>query len=75
MPEMSVLSSRGDDKHIWDPDDEKSVELAEKSFNDHIKKGFIAFEVGRGGQKTSRRVEKFDRDLGKLIFVPEVAGG
>jgi len=75
MGEMSILSARGDDKYIWDPEDEQSVQRAQKTFDGYIKDGWVAFEVGKGGKKTSRKVEEFDAELGKVIFVRQMGGG
>ena len=75
MGEMSFLSSKGDDKIIWDPEDESSVENAEATFNRHIKDGWTAFEVTKKGRKTSKKVDEFDPDLAKLIFVRKMTGG
>ena len=75
MGEMRIMGSKGDTKVIWDPEHEDEVEAAEAQFNSLQKKGFTAYEVGRKGAKTNRKVEEFDPDLGKLIMVPKVTGG
>jgi hypothetical protein len=75
MGEMRILCSEGDRKHIWDPKINDEVEDAKKSFKRMIKKGYKAFEVGRGGKKSNREVKEFDPSLGQLIMVPVIAGG
>lgn len=75
MGEMRILGVEGDTKVIWDPKNEDEVDAAEAQFNSLIKKGFSAFEVGISGRKTSKKVEEFDPDLGKLIMVPRAVGG
>lgn len=75
MGEMSYISKEGDTKVIWDPDNDDEVQNAKDQFETLIDKGFKAFEVGRKGRKTNDEVTKFDRNLEKLIFVPQAVGG
>lgn len=75
MGELRILGKEGDTKVIWSPDNDDEVEAAEAQFNSLTKKGFTAYEVGRTGRKTSRKVTQFDPDLGKLIMVPRAVGG
>ncbi len=75
MGEMRILGVEGDTKVIWDPKNEDEVDAAEAQFNLLTKKGFSAFEVGVGGRKTSKKINEFDPDLGKLIMVPRAVGG
>jgi len=75
MGELRVLGKEGDTKVIWDPKNDDEVEAAEAQFNSLTKKGFSAFEVGVSGRKTSRRVDEFNPDMGKVIMVPKAAGG
>jgi len=75
MGEMSILNKEGDTKVIWDPENDDECDAAEEQFKSLKRKGFTAFEVGMRGKKTSRVVDKFDPDLGKLIMVPKLEGG
>lgn len=75
MGEMRILGVEGDTKVIWDPKNDDEVDAAEAQFNTLKKKGFTAFEVGRTGRKTSKKVDEFDPELGKLIMVPKATGG
>lgn len=75
MGEMSILNHEGDTKVIWDSENEDECDAAEEQFDSLMDKGFIAFQVGKGGKKTTKVVKKFKPNLGKLIMVPELAGG
>jgi len=74
MGEMSILGKEGDTKVIWDVKNEDEVEVAESQFDALTEKGFLAFKVGKKGEKTTQ-IKKFDPNLGKIILVPKIAGG
>jgi len=75
MGEMRILSTEGDTKVVWNPDNDDECDAAEAQFNSLKKKGFTAFEVGRRGKKSDEKVTEWDPDLGKLIMVPQMQGG
>lgn len=72
--ELRILGAKGDTKIIWDSDNDDEVENAEQTFDDLIGKGFAAFKVRGKGDK-GEQVKKFDASAGKLILVPQMAGG
>jgi hypothetical protein len=74
MGEMSVLNSSGDTKVIWDPKNEDETEVAEEQFDALTKKGFTAFKVDKKGDAAGK-MTKFDPNAGKIILVPQIAGG
>jgi hypothetical protein len=73
--ELAIMSHRGDTKTIWDPDNQVEVEVAKKTFDEFIKKGFVAFSVeGKEGLK-GEQIKKFDPKAGRIIMSPPIAGG
>ena len=75
MGEMRIMGSEGDVKVIWDKNKDVEVLAAKEQFERLMEEGYTAYEVGVRGKKTSKKVEEFDPDLGKLIMVPSVRGG
>ena len=74
MGEMRALALEGDIKSIWDPTNDEESEAAEEQFDSLIKKGFNAFKVSKSGKK-GVKIDEFDRDAGRIILVPPLAGG
>ena len=75
MGEISILSANeGDLKIVWDKNNEIEVEMAEKQFNDAMKKKFAAFSVKAKGKKDVK-ITEFDPDAEKIILVPPIVGG
>lgn len=71
---MQFMSDEGDTRIIWDPANDDEVEVARRSFNDLIKKGYQAYRVRRGGEK-GERVREFDPSMERLILAPATVGG
>lgn len=71
---MSIIGKSGDNKQIWDPDNEAETEAARAVFNSLTAKKYIAFHVKDDGKKAERMPE-FDPDAGKMIMVPKPVGG
>jgi hypothetical protein len=74
MGELRTLCSDGDQKIIWDSDNEDEVEVAEMSFDKLMEKDYTAYKVNKKGEK-GRKIKKFDPDAGKIIMVPPIGGG
>jgi hypothetical protein len=75
MSEMAIMDRSGDTKLIWDPDNADEVANAKRTFDDLLKKGFMAFKVeGRKGDK-GEQIKTFDPKAEKLILTPAMAGG
>ena len=72
--EMAVLGVEGDVKHIWQRGNEDEVEAARAMFDSLKAKGFSAFRVDDEGEK-AELMRKFDPKAGKMIMVPQIAGG
>lgn len=74
MGEMSVLNRSGDSRFSWDSDKPKEVEAAKAAFDAHKKRGLAAFSV-RGDWRQGAKLEAFDAEAERIIFVPPIAGG
>lgn len=71
---MHVMDESGDTKVIWDSKNEDEVAAARKTFNDLMKKGYIAYAVGKDGEK-DRVVKEFDETSERLILAKPIRGG
>lgn len=71
----SEMNESGDTRITWDKNNPAEVEHARTSFN-HLtrEKNFRAFRVGRGDSQGAR-VDQFDPDAERLVFVPQYQGG
>ena len=74
MGELRILSSEGDTKMMWHPNNEDEVEVAEASFNKLINKGYAAFSVKKDGEQ-DEQIYEFNPGLGRIIMVPPLEGG
>jgi L-alanine-DL-glutamate epimerase-like enolase superfamily enzyme len=74
MTELRVLSSMGDTKVIFDPDNDDEVAAAKVQYKTLIDKGFKAFKVKKSGEP-GKKMKRFDKDAGKIIMVPPIIGG
>ena len=74
MHVMNVLDSTGHSTTTWDPNNREEVEAARIQFDAMTDKGYRAFRVlGENGQGS--RMETFDRNATKIMFVPQLKGG
>lgn len=81
MSVLRVLSRRGDERHVWDPqaisgnDPEvlAAVREAERIFATERARGSSAFRVQKGQPPIP--VETFDPQAEQIILVPRVIGG
>lgn len=72
---MEVMDGTGDTKSIWDPENEAEVAAAEAQYNVLTKKGYRAFTVtGKDGEQ-GEQMDKFDPKAGRMIMIPQMAGG
>ena len=72
---MAIMGKVGDSKYMWDPNSTVECELAEKTFKEYRKKGYLAFKVtGKDGDRGEQMTEWNPRE-GRIIFVPPMAGG
>lgn len=73
MGTMNVLSREGDTTHTWNRSNESEVAAAREAFVRFKDRGFAAFRTDRYG--SSARIQEFQPDAEKIIFVPPIAGG
>jgi hypothetical protein len=74
MGAMRILNSDGDQKVVWDKDNEDQVEVAEMTFDKLKDKEYKAYSVGKDG-KIHKEIKKFNPKAEALIMVPAIAGG
>ena len=74
MGKLRVLASEGDQKVVWDPDNEDQIEVAEMTFDKLKAKKYKAYSVDKKGD-TKKEIKKFDAKAGSIIMVPPIAGG
>jgi hypothetical protein len=70
-----VMDKTGDTKTIWDKNNQDEVDIARETFEKLTKKGYKAFAVDEKTGEAKGRIDKFDPTLGKMILVPQSAGG
>ena len=81
MAELRVMSSRGDDKVMWntalleksDPEALAAVEEAERLFIAEKARGATAVRVEPG--KPAERIDAFDQTADLTLIIPRIAGG
>lgn len=74
MGELRYLDNTGDQKVVWDIDNDDEVEAAEATFDTLTEKGFTAYKVKKDGTQ-GKKITKFDPKAGMVIMVPKLAGG
>lgn len=74
MGELHAQNGYGDTKTVWDADNPDEVNQARRTYNDLIKKNFLAFSVGRRGKK-DEQIDEFDPDAEQIIMCPQMKGG
>jgi len=72
--QMRVLCSEGDQKVLWDPDNEDQVDVARMTFDKLKAKNYTAWKVDKKGQP-AKEIQKFNPKAGRLIMIPTIAGG
>jgi hypothetical protein len=68
-----IMDTSGDTRHLFDPDDARSLAEAEKRFGDLTRAGFIAAK--RTGSGISELVRHFDPAAQETVFIPRLVGG
>jgi hypothetical protein len=68
-----IMDTSGDTRHLFNPDDARSLAEAEKRFGDLTRAGFIAAK--RTGNGTSELVRHFNPAAQETVFIPRLVGG
>ncbi len=74
MPEMAVMSERGDTKLLWNPQNTDEVANAKRTFDDLRAKGYLAYTVTANGDK-GEVIREFNANAEKIILAPPLRGG
>jgi hypothetical protein len=74
MGQMAILGKDGDTKIMWNAERPDEVKVARETFDQLTGKGYRAYRVGADGE-TTERMRSFDPRAGKVILVPQMAGG
>ena len=72
---ISVLNHTGHDRLVWSQHIPERMKEAQKKFYELIDKGFAIFAVLENGQKSSRKLVRFDPQVEEVIAVAPMAGG
>jgi hypothetical protein len=72
---MHTLDRSGDQRVMWDSDNEDEVAAAENTFDDLTGKGYMAYKAeGKKGTQ-GEQIRRFDPDAERIILVAPHAGG
>lgn len=72
---IAVMSAKGDTKLIFDPAIADEVDAARETFERLTEKGYTAYRVNPEDASKGTQMRKFDAKAGKVILVPQMAGG
>lgn len=73
MHAMQIMDRTGHTEVRWNPRDADEVAVARATFETMREKGYRAF-VSDDGDK-GKRVDEFDPQIKRMIFVPQLRGG
>lgn len=71
---MCVLDQTGDSRFTWDRRNSTEVKAARKQFEELQGKGYLAYQVKKGGEK-GKVITSFDPDAEAIIMSPPLEGG
>jgi hypothetical protein len=71
MPTHIVMDRSGDTRHHFTAAD---AAVAEKRFHELTQRGFTAIALGENGAE-NRVLKKFDQDVERTLFMPQLVGG
>jgi len=71
---LKIMDSSGDKRVVWMKDAPPQVDEAQKKFDEYIKKGYMAYKVGKKGKKGTQ-IKEFNASLEEIIMVAPVIGG
>jgi hypothetical protein len=73
--QMHTLDRTGDQRVIWDSDQEEEVAAARETFKRLTKAGYLAYRAeGKKGEK-GEQIREFDPDAERIILVRPHQGG
>lgn len=71
---MDIPDSTGHTSVSWSSGNAAEMAIARAAFDDAIKRGMRAFRITRSGGQ-GERMEEFDEEAEKVLFVPHLRGG
>ena len=74
MGSMQVLFEEGDNQLSWDPSIPEEVRAARSTFEQYVKKGYIACRLDKGGSRGTL-IEKFDPEAEEILLLAMLEGG
>jgi hypothetical protein len=72
---LHITDANGDTRFMWDPNNKDEVDTAKAAFDAAKSKGMLAYKVDADGKRTGEVISRFDKKLGKIIMVRQLAGG
>lgn len=72
---IGILDHTGHDRLVWSQHIPEQMKEAQKKFYELLDKGFAIFAVLDNGQKSSRRLSRFEPNVEEVIAVAPLAGG
>lgn len=75
MSVMHTLDDSGDQRVMWDKNNDDEVNAAERMFDDLRRKGYLAYKAqGKRGER-GEQLREFDPDAERIILVKANQGG
>ena len=68
-------SRLGDKRIRWKPGDSDSLAKAKAFFDERIKRGFLAYKIGRKGVTKGEVIREFDPKASRIMMIPQQVGG
>lgn len=74
MGEIAILGRQGDVKQTWDKNKPDEVDAARTQFDSLRKRGYLAFEVDKVGEK-GKQIFDFNSNAERIILAAPMQGG
>lgn len=71
---LQTLDRSGDTKVIWDRTNADEVAVAQRTFRDLTRKGYLAYKADKRGDQ-GEQIREFNPDAERIILVPPSQGG
>lgn len=76
MAYLHILNAMlGDKKIVWREKDKSSLQKARETFENLLKKGWLAFKLDPENPSKGKLLTKFDEKAEKIIMTPPATGG
>lgn len=71
---IKIMGASGDDRIVWDPEDEGQIAKARKRFKELLLQGYKAWKMDAKGQK-GVPIKEFDESAGAILMAAGLQGG